>query len=294
MNTTTEKIVILGGDHNGVELKGKIKALLREMGFQPIDIGPYSAEEKVDYVDFAKTLGQIVEDEEAQWGVLICGTGVGVSIVANRFPKVRASLVHSMAVAQKTREHNDANVLCLGAWVNSAEENLEIVRTWLLEKFGEGRHVKRLEKIAPHDKTKIVFTNGVFDILHKGHVDLLKFAKSMGGKLIVGINSDRATKILKGEGRPINTENDRKKALESLESVDEVVIFDDTKTIDIIGQIQPDIVVKGGEWTAEEVRQRDQIPDHIEVKIFPLVFDPNATGEKYSTTNIIQKIRKQN
>jgi rfaE bifunctional protein nucleotidyltransferase chain/domain len=132
---------------------------------------------------------------------------------------------------------------------------------------------------------KVVFTNGVFDILHVGHIELLKYAKSLGGKLVVGINSDRTTKILKGKERPINNEEGRKKVLESIRYVDRVVIFDDTQTINIIDEIKPDIVVKGGEWTAEEVRKRDKIPGDIEVKICPLVKD-------YSTTNTIKKIKE--
>lgn len=289
---SAEKIVVLGGDHNGVELKAAAKKFLRELGYHPIDIGPYGSE-KVDYVDYAKTVGEIVNAGEARWGILICGTGVGVSIVANRFPGVRAALVHNPEVAQKSREHNDANVLCLGSWINSSETNLTIVKDWLTGAFGEGRHVKRVEKTKEHDREKIVFTNGIFDILHKGHIELLKFAKSLGGKLIVGINSDHATRLLKGEGRPINDEQDRKTLLESLGFVDEVVIFDDTQTNDIIEEIHPDILVKGAEWTAEEVRSRDQIPDDVEVKIFQLALNPDFCMDKYSTTHIVEKIKGQ-
>lgn len=131
---------------------------------------------------------------------------------------------------------------------------------------------------------KIVFTNGVFDILHTGHINLLKKCKKLG-KVVVGINSDRATRLLKGEHRPIYNEQDRKKVLEAIRYVDEVVIFDDTETIDIIKEIKPDIVAKGGEWTADEVRKRDSIPDNIEVVVFPLV-------QGVSTTNILKKIKE--
>lgn len=285
-----EKIVVLGADHNGVELKAAVKKMLAEHGYFPVDIGPRESAAKVDYVDYARIVGEIVDQGEARWGVLICGTGVGMSMVANRLPNVRASLAHSVEVAQKTREHNDANILCLGAWVNPVATNLEIVRTWFSEPFGEGRHVRRVEKTKKHGKERIVFTNGVFDLLHPGHIQLLKFAKSLGGKLIVGINSDKATKLLKGLGRPINNENDRKAALESVNFVDQVIVFDDTKTVGIVSQIQPDIVVKGGEWTAEEVRSRDKIPPHIEVRVYPLLRDPK--GEKISTTGIIEKIKQ--
>lgn len=141
-------------------------------------------------------------------------------------------------------------------------------------------------------KKKVIFTNGVFDILHKGHIELLRFAKSLGNRLVVGINSDRATKILKGQDRPINNENDRKAILESLGFIDEVVIFDDTSTFGIINQIQPDIVVKGAEWTVEEVRQRDNIPRHVEIKLFPLAISSDNTA-KYSTSSIVERVREQ-
>lgn len=284
-----DRIVVLGADHNGVQVKSAVKKMLTDNGYFCIDIGPYT-DDKVDYVDYARTLGQIVNSGEARWGVLICGTGVGMSMVANRFPNVRASLVHSIDVAKKTREHNDANVLCLGAWVNSLDENLRIAETWFGEPFGEGRHVRRVEKTKEHGKEKIVFTNGVFDLMHSGHLELLRFAKSLGGKLIVAINSDRATKLLKGPTRPVQTEEERKEILENIRFVDEVIVFDDVETTELIKQINPDVVVKGGEWTADEVRERDQIPAHIDVKIFPLVSSTETPGTKQSTTAIINKI----
>ena len=286
-----ERIVVLGADHNGVALKSEVKNLLNASGFYCVDIGPHTDVEKVDYTDYARTLGHIIENGDTKRGILICGTGVGMSIAVNRFQNVRASLAHSVLVAQKTREHNDANVLCLGAWVNPIEINLDIVRAWFVTPFGEGRHIPRVEKISAHNREKIIFTNGIFDILHKGHLDMLRFAKSLGGKLIVGINSDRATKVLKGPSRPINSELERKAALELFPFVDQVVIFDDTKPQDIISRIQPNIVVKGGEWTAEEVRKRDSIPPSMEVKIFPLVME--KSGVKYSSTNVIEKIKNR-
>lgn len=277
------EIVVLGADHNGVALKKEVKKLLVSLEYSCIDLGPHNSEEKVDYVDYAKLLGNIVNNGEAKRGILICGTGVGMSIAVNRFPNIRAALVHSPEVAAKSREHNDANVLCLGAWVNPVPDNLDIVKTWLKEKFGEGRHVPRIEKLTIHNPDKIVFTNGIFDLLHLGHIQLLKFAKSLGGKLIVGINSDRATKILKGKDRPINDEEYRKAIIESLDFVDQVVIFDDTKTLDIIKRLKPNVIVKGGEWTANEVRRRDKIPANIEVVIYPYLLD--------STTNIIKRVQ---
>ena len=284
---------MLGADHNGVELKHKVKLLLQSEGYICLDMGPHTDKTKVDYTDYASAVGHVVNNKEADKGILICGTGVGMSIAANRFPNVRASLVHSIDVARNTREHNDANVLCLGAWVVSQDENLAIVSAWMEESFGEGRHVPRVEKTkgTPNPQT-IVFTNGIFDIIHIGHLQLLKFAKSLGGKLIVGINSDRATQALKGPERPIHSEGHRKEFLESLRYVDEVIIFDDVKTINIIKELKPHILVKGGEWKAEEVRVRDEVPAHIDIKIFPLVLNTETDGQKYSSTSLIGKIRE--
>ena len=284
------KLVVLASDHNGVEFKKLAKAALKSWGYHCIDIGPYSTEHKVDYVDYATTLGKIVDSGDAGWGVLICGTGIGVSIAANRFENVRASVVHDLLVAQKTREHNDSNVICLGTWVNTDDENIEILRTWVGEPFGEGRHVKRVEKTKRKDSEKVVFTNGIFDLLHAGHINLLNFSKSLGGKLVVGINSDRATKLLKGPERPINNENDRKAILETLTCVDEVVIFDDVTPQALVEALHPDILVKGAEWTSDEVRRRDNVPEDIEIKVFPLIF--RGSGAKYSTTSLVEKARE--
>jgi len=275
----------LASDHNGVELKQKMREFLNKNGIKAVDIGPFTTDKKVDYVDYANQLCQIINTKGVDKGILICGTGVGMSIAANRFDKIRAALVHNIMTAPRSREHNDSNILCLGAWTTTEEENFEILSLWLATSFGEGRHVKRIEKLSSV-KEKIIFTNGVFDILHTGHLEIIRFAKSLGDKLIVGINSDNSVKQLKGPQRPINSQNDRKKLLEALTEVDEVVIFDELDTKKIISQISPSVVVKGGEWTAKEVRIRDKIPNTIAVKVCPFV-------DNYSTTNIIKKIYKK-
>jgi D-beta-D-heptose 7-phosphate kinase/D-beta-D-heptose 1-phosphate adenosyltransferase len=159
------------------------------------------------------------------------------------------------------------------------------VNVWLGQKFGELRHVRRVEKIAPDPTRKLVFTNGVFDVLHSGHIQLLKFAKSLGDYLIVGLNSDRSVKAIKGPARPINCEADRKAVLESLRYVDEVILFDEEKATSLIRALNPSLVVKGGEWTAEDVRQRDDIPEHIGVKVCPIL-------SGYSSTNIIEHLKE--
>ena len=276
--------IVLGADHNGIELKKLIKEYLLEKKFNPIDIGPFNAG-KVDYPDYASQAAQIVANKDAQLGILICGSGIGMSIVANKVTGIRAALVHNLQTAPLTKEHNNANILCLGAWVVDHSTSLKIVDSWLNAKFGEYRHVKRVAKIDVNPTNKIVFTNGVFDLVHSGHVELLNFAKLLGDKLIVGLNSDSSTQSLKGDKRPINKEEDRKNIVQSLRAVDEVIVFDSTNTTDLIKSLKPNIVVKGGEWTAEEIRKRDEIPNDIEVYVYPF-------KEGYSSTNIINMIKE--
>jgi len=132
--------------------------------------------------------------------------------------------------------------------------------------------------IKPEDlQERIVFTNGVFDILHRGHFTLLREARALGEKLIVGINSDASTKRLKGENRPINPQHVRKEQLEMLSWVDEVIVFDEDTPYELIKKLNPDMIVKGGDYTVETVVGYDLAP----VKIIPTV-------EGFSTTNIIE------
>lgn len=277
-------IVALASDHNGFSLKSKLFDHLKKIGHSPIDLGPYRNDQSVDYVDFAYQVGQVVSSGSVQRGILICGTGVGMSIVANRVSGARASLVHNMETSEKTREHNDSNVLCLGAWINEDEKNLEIVDAWLNTSFGEGRHNKRIVKIDP--VPGLVIANGVFDVLHKGHLDLLKFAKNCGNKLVIAIDSDERVKQIKGPDRPINSQNFRREILLAMRDVDEVIVFNTEDELrDIIGNLMPEVVVKGGEWTAEEVRKRDQIPKQIKVMTLPL-----TSG--FSTTEQLRRIRE--
>ena len=136
---------------------------------------------------------------------------------------------------------------------------------------------------------KIVFTNGVFDIIHSGHIELFKFAKSLtgtDGKLIVAINSDRAVRELKGPDRPINKEQDRKRVLEAIRYIDEVIIFDEIETLSTILKINPHILVKGGEYTSDQIRQRDNIPKNIEIVVAPIL-------KGYSTTGKLKEIKEK-
>jgi D-beta-D-heptose 7-phosphate kinase/D-beta-D-heptose 1-phosphate adenosyltransferase len=133
-------------------------------------------------------------------------------------------------------------------------------------------------KVSDIIKT-IVFTNGCFDILHAGHIDLLEKSKKLGEYLIVGLNSDSSVKRLKGQSRPINKQEDRKKALESIKFVDEVVIFEEDTPIELIKKVKPDIITKGGDYTFDSVVGNDLAI----IKIIPLL-------EDHSTTNIIKKL----
>ena len=133
---------------------------------------------------------------------------------------------------------------------------------------------------------KIVFTNGVFDILHQGHIASLSEAASYGHILIVGVNADASVKRLKGETRPINSEQSRALLLASLVMIDAVLIFEEDTPLHLITNILPDVLVKGGDYTVEQiVGAKEVIANGGEVKIAPIV-------EGFSTTRIIEKMRK--
>jgi len=133
---------------------------------------------------------------------------------------------------------------------------------------------------------KIVFTNGVFDIIHRGHVSYLNEAKALGDYLIVGLNADASVKRLKGDTRPVNKEEDRKFVMENLKAVDEVIIFTEDTPFNLISKIIPDILVKGGDWKEDQIVGSDIVKQHGG-KVFSLKFIDN-----YSTTGIIEKIIK--
>ena len=134
----------------------------------------------------------------------------------------------------------------------------------------------------------IVFTNGCFDILHPGHIDLLERAKSLGTKLIVGINSDRSVKSIKGIDRPYFNQADRRSMLLGLKSVDEVIIFEELTPENLIKQIEPDILVKGGDWAENEIIGADFVKQHGG-KVFSL-----PLKDSYSSSKIVEKIKKTN
>ena len=136
-------IIAFGCDHGGYTLKKDIAALLEKSGHTVLDMGSFS-EESVDYPDFAAAVCATLQDGRAQRGILVCGTGIGMSIAANRHPHIRAALCHEAFTARMSREHNDANVLCLGAPVLGIGIALDIVKTWLTTEFAGGRHLRRI------------------------------------------------------------------------------------------------------------------------------------------------------
>ena len=137
--------IAVGSDHRGFKFKEKVKELLAEMGHETVDIGAPD-ENPVDYPDIAMKLGKAVTDAEVDRGVLICGTGIGMSMSANRVRGIRAALVHDAFGASRARQHNDANVLCIGAEREQAIK--DIIDAFLTCEFEGGRHKNRLDKMS--------------------------------------------------------------------------------------------------------------------------------------------------
>ncbi len=151
--------------------------------------------------------------------------------------------------------------------------------------------VSTIENFLPQRKKlkeegkKVVFTNGCFDIIHRGHVEYLNQAKSLGDYLLIGLNSDKSVRKLKGEGRPVNSEKDRAFILSNLKSVDCIIIFEEDTPYNLISAILPDILVKGGDWKENDIVGSD-IVKTAGGKVMSLKFIDN-----YSTTSIINKIK---
>ncbi|MBI3013762.1 MAG: ribose 5-phosphate isomerase B [Candidatus Tectomicrobia bacterium] len=138
--------VAIAADHAGYPLKEDLKNFLKNKGYTPIDLGTHSAD-PVDYPDFADPLARGISNGDYERGILICGTGIGMSMTANRFPGVRAALVQDAETARLSREHNDANVLVLGGRVTPFESAREILEVWLATEFAGGRHERRIQKM---------------------------------------------------------------------------------------------------------------------------------------------------
>jgi ribose-5-phosphate isomerase (EC 5.3.1.6) len=139
--------VVLASDHRGYQLKESLKKFLEEMKIEFLDVGAFSAD-SVDYPDFAILAAEKVSRGDYDRGILICGSGIGMCIVANKFPGVRAALCHDVFTAEMSRKHNDSNMLGMGADVINEELARKILHVWLETKFEGGRHFRRIQKIS--------------------------------------------------------------------------------------------------------------------------------------------------
>ena len=142
-----EKMIAIGCDHAAFVLKEAVKKHLQKQGYEVKDFGTFSSE-SVDYPDMVHPLAKEINDGKIERGIVLCGSGIGVSMVANKYPKVRCALCWNVELAGLCRQHNDANVLALGARFTSEETALEMVDTFLNTPFEGGRHIGRVEKIS--------------------------------------------------------------------------------------------------------------------------------------------------
>jgi D-beta-D-heptose 7-phosphate kinase/D-beta-D-heptose 1-phosphate adenosyltransferase len=154
-------------------------------------------------------------------------------------------------------------------------------------KIGEIHEIKAIVAKAKSEGKKVVFTNGCFDLMHRGHLHLLREAKKLGDLLIVGMNSDRSVKKIKGPERPILPAQERAELIAALEMVDYVTSFDEPDPYAVIKELRPNVLVKGGDWAKEGIVGREFVEEEGgKVAVIPYL-------EGYSTTEIIQKIRKE-
>lgn len=143
--------VIVGSDHAGFKLKEGVKKQLESDGYKVEDIGTYD-EKPVDYPDYAEKVSLELLKRRGGKGILVCGTGIGASIAANKIPGIRAALVNNVEDARLSREHNNANLLVLGGWSYDKTEIPKILKKWFRSKFQGGRHLRRIKKIARLEK----------------------------------------------------------------------------------------------------------------------------------------------
>ena len=143
--------IAIGSDHGGFELKAEMHKYLTENGYEVKDFGTYSTD-SCDYPDYWIKVAEAVAAKECEFGILVCGTGIGISIAATKVPGIRAALCSDTFSAHATREHNDANILAMGARVVGPGLALDIVKTFLSAKFEGGRHINRIDKITEIEK----------------------------------------------------------------------------------------------------------------------------------------------
>jgi ribose 5-phosphate isomerase B len=145
------KVVAIGADHGGFDLKENLRAYITELGFDVRDMGAYN-QNTVDYPEFAHAVAKLVGTGKAWRGIMIDGAGIGSCIVANKVPGVRAGMAYDISSASSGREHNDTNVLTLGAGLIGVNLARQIVKTWLSTQFGGGRHAPRVDRIMDVEK----------------------------------------------------------------------------------------------------------------------------------------------
>jgi ribose 5-phosphate isomerase B len=150
---TSKPRMVVGSDHAGFRVKELIKKYLQDAGYAVEDMGTHS-EDSVDYPDFAKAVGARVAGGNGMLGVLVCATGIGISIAANKVEGIRAALAHDSLTARRAREHNDANVIALGGRVVGDDEAIAIVQEFLAAEFAGGRHQRRVDKIIAMDEVR--------------------------------------------------------------------------------------------------------------------------------------------
>jgi ribose 5-phosphate isomerase B len=146
------EIIPIASDHAGVEMKNRLVAELKKLGYQPDDIGGQDASKPDDYPDYAHPLASEVSKGQVQRGILLCGSGIGMDIVANRYPGVRAALAWEPEIGELSRKHNNSNVLVLPARFMTDDQAVKTMKAWLDAKFEGGRHERRVEKIDPPDR----------------------------------------------------------------------------------------------------------------------------------------------
>lgn len=142
-----KEIIAIASDHAGFGLKAELKQQLEALGYEALDLGTHSSG-SVDYPDFADRLASAVKEGRATRGVLVCGTGIGIAMAANRHRHLRAAVVHDATTARLTRQHNDANVLCMGARITGADVAKDCLRVFLTTDFEGGRHENRVAKLG--------------------------------------------------------------------------------------------------------------------------------------------------
>jgi len=142
-----QEVIALASDHGGIEMKAMLRRILEEKGCRVLDLGTHDSQ-SVDYPDYAAAMAKALKDGQASRGILMCGTGIGISIAANRHRHVRAALVHDAYGARMCRQHNDANVLVLGGRTMGPEVARECVEIFLATEFEGGRHARRVAKLG--------------------------------------------------------------------------------------------------------------------------------------------------